>query len=79
MMAVVAPQPDGQLALPFGQNSPLLFGVFLVTGMVLGKLVCLVLDDVIGSQAGVGDRLAGAALVVLDERSHVDDRRQRSA
>ena len=59
---LVSPQPDGQLALPFGQNSPLLFGVFLVTGMVLGKLVCLVLDDVIGSQAGVGDRLAGAAL-----------------
>ena len=59
---LVSPQPDGQLALPFGQNSPLLFGVFLVTGIVLGKLVCLVLDDVIGSQAGVGDRLAGAAL-----------------
>ena len=48
--------------LDLAQNSPLFFGVFLVTGMVLGKLACIVLDDIIGPQAGIGDRLGGAAL-----------------
>ncbi len=62
LVPLVSPQLDGRHALPFAQNSPLFFGVFLVTGMVLGKLVCLVLDDVIGPQAGIGDRLAGAGL-----------------
>jgi membrane protein required for colicin V production len=62
LVPLVSPQLDGQPALPFGQNSPLLFGAFLITGMVLGKLTCIALDDVIGSQAGIGDRLAGAAL-----------------
>ena len=47
---------------PFAQNSPLFFGAFLVIGMVLGKLACFVLDDIIGPQAGIGDRLGGAAL-----------------
>jgi membrane protein required for colicin V production len=59
---LVSPQLDGQHALPFAQNSGLFFAAFLVSGMVLGKLACLALDDVIGPQAGVGDRLAGAAL-----------------
>ena len=62
LVPLVSPQLDGQHALPFAQNSPLFFGVFLVSGMVLGKLACLVLDDVIGPQAGIGDRLAGATL-----------------
>jgi membrane protein required for colicin V production len=63
LVPLVSPQLDGQQhALPFAQNSPLFFGIFLVTGIVLGKLACLVLDDVIGPQAGIGDRLAGAAL-----------------
>src|SRR2546430_14954863 len=54
LVPLVSPQLDGQHALPFAQNSPLFFGVFLVTGMVLGKLACVVLDDVIGPQAGIG-------------------------
>ena len=36
--------------------------MFLISGMVLGKLARLALDDAIGSQAGIGDRLGGAAL-----------------
>jgi membrane protein required for colicin V production len=44
------------------QNSPLLFGVFLGVGMGLGKLMRIALDDAIGPQTGLGDRLAGAAL-----------------
>ena len=30
--------------------------------MVLGKLMRMALDETIGSEAGIGDRLAGAAL-----------------
>jgi membrane protein required for colicin V production len=44
------------------QNSPLLFGLFLITGIVLGKLMRMALDESVGPQAGIGDRLAGAAL-----------------
>jgi membrane protein required for colicin V production len=62
LVPLVSPQLDGQHALPFAQNSPLFFGAFLVIGMVLGKLACIVLDDIIGPQAGIGDRLGGAAL-----------------
>ena len=35
---------------------------FLVTGMALGKLARMALDDAIGSEAGIADRLCGAAL-----------------
>jgi membrane protein required for colicin V production len=62
LMPLVSPQLDGQQALPFAQNAPLFFGIFLVIGMVLGKLVCMAVDDFIGPQAGTGDRVAGAAL-----------------
>jgi membrane protein required for colicin V production len=60
--SLVAPGIDGQLGAPRMQNSLLLFGIFLITGMVLGKLMRMALDDTIGPQAGIGDRLAGAAL-----------------
>jgi len=59
---LVSPQLNGHQALPFAQNAPLFFGIFLVTGMVLGKLVCMAVDDFIGPQAGIGDRFGGAAL-----------------
>ena len=44
------------------QSSLLFFGIFLAVGMLLGKLARMALDEVIGSEAGIGDRLAGAAL-----------------
>ncbi len=62
IMSFVAPGIDGKLNSPLTQNSLLFFGVFLVAGMVLGKLMRMALDDTIGAEAGVGDRLAGAAL-----------------
>jgi membrane protein required for colicin V production len=62
IMSFVAPEIDGKLNSPLTQNSLLFFGIFLVAGMVLGKLMRMALDDTIGSKAGVGDRLAGAAL-----------------
>jgi membrane protein required for colicin V production len=61
-MSLVAPEIGGQPGSPLGQNSLLFFGIFLITGMVLGKLMRMALDETIGAGAGIGDRLAGAAL-----------------
>jgi membrane protein required for colicin V production len=44
------------------QNPLPFFGTFLAAGIVLGKLMRMVLDEAIGTEAGIGDRLAGAAL-----------------
>ena len=44
------------------QNPLPFFATFLVAGIVLGKLMRMVLDEAIGTEAGIGDRLAGAAL-----------------
>jgi membrane protein required for colicin V production len=60
-MSLVAPA-IGQGDAPSSQNWPLLFGIFLAAGIVLGKLMRMVLDESIGPGAGIGDRLAGAAL-----------------
>jgi membrane protein required for colicin V production len=40
----------------------LFFAVYLIAGVVLGKLMRMALDDAIGPEAGLADRLAGAAL-----------------
>lgn len=61
-MSLIAPQIDGKAGSPLMQNSALFFGIFLVAGIVLGKLMRLALDETIGSEAGIGDRLAGAVL-----------------
>jgi hypothetical protein len=45
------------------QGSPVLFGTFLITGIVLSKFMRMALEDAIGPDAGIADRLAGAALV----------------
>ena len=50
----------GGLALM--QNPLPFFGTFLVAGIVLGKLMRLVIDETIGRQAGIADRLGGAML-----------------
>jgi membrane protein required for colicin V production len=60
--SLLAPQISGKLGSSLTQNSLLFFGTFLITGMVLGKLARMALDDTIGSEAGFGDRLGGAAL-----------------
>jgi membrane protein required for colicin V production len=61
-MSFVSPGIDGKVTSPLMQNSALFFAAFLVTGIVLGKLMRMALDETIGSEAGFGDRLAGAAL-----------------
>ena len=50
----------GGLALM--QNPLPFFGTFLVAGIVLGKLMRMVIDEAIGRQAGIADRLAGSVL-----------------
>jgi membrane protein required for colicin V production len=62
IMSFIAPEIGSKPNSPLTQNSLLFFGVFFVAGMVLGKLMRMALDDTIGSEAGIADRLAGAAL-----------------
>jgi membrane protein required for colicin V production len=59
IMSFIAPEIDGR---PPAQTSLLFFGIFLIAGMALGKSMRMTLDETIGPGAGIGDRLAGAAL-----------------
>ena len=62
LMSLLSPQINGANGAPPAQNSLLFFAMFLISGMVLGKLARMALDEAIGSEAGIGDRLAGALL-----------------
>jgi membrane protein required for colicin V production len=62
IMSLLSPQFETKLGTPLTQNSLLFFGIFLIAGMVFGKLLRMLLDETIGPGAGIGDRLAGAAL-----------------
>ena len=61
-MSFVSPAIGSQPGTPLLENAPILFGIFLATGIGLGKLMRMALDDAVGDEAGVGDRLAGAVL-----------------
>jgi membrane protein required for colicin V production len=61
-ISMLSPSVEGKLNSPLMQNSLLFFGIFLITGIVLGKLMRMALDETIGPEAGLGDRLAGAVL-----------------
>jgi membrane protein required for colicin V production len=43
-------------------RSPILFGIFLVTGIVIAKSMRMALEDMVGDEPGIGDRLGGATL-----------------
>lgn len=62
IMTMVAPQLGGQFAAPLSQNWVIFFATFLFAGMGLGKLARMALDDAIGAETGICDRLGGAAL-----------------
>ena len=62
VMTMISPRLDAGPASPLSQSWPLFFGIFLVSGMALGKLARMALDEAIGSEAGIADRLGGAAL-----------------
>jgi membrane protein required for colicin V production len=61
-MPFVSRALDGKSTPLLSQNSLLFFALFLIAGAVLGKLMCMALDDAIGQDIGIADRLAGAAL-----------------
>ena len=61
-MSMVSPAVGARLSLSWAPNSLLFFGIFLVAGIVLGKLMRMALDETIGPDAGLADRLAGAVL-----------------
>lgn len=62
---LLAPQLGGKFGPAFGsalvQNSMLFFGIFLITGMLLGQVGRLALNDATGSPSLV-DRIGGATL-----------------
>jgi len=60
-MSAIAPQINPSTS-PLTQNWGLFFGAYLVIGIGVSKLMRIALDETIGSEAGLGDRLGGAAL-----------------
>jgi membrane protein required for colicin V production len=56
------PPLDGDNHSPVMQNWGFFLGAFLIIGMALGKLARITVDEAIGPEAGIIDRLGGAAL-----------------
>ena len=56
------PASGGNANSPLMQNWGFFLGAFLIIGMLLGKLARITVDEAIGSEAGIVDRLGGAAL-----------------
>ncbi|HEV2154603.1 CvpA family protein [Bradyrhizobium sp.] len=61
LMPLIAPQIAGNPNPPLLQNWIWFFGIFLVVGMLFGYIGRLALSDTV-RDAGIGDRLGGAAL-----------------
>jgi membrane protein required for colicin V production len=64
-MSAIAQQIGGPGTSPLTQNWGLFFGAYLAIGIGIAKLMRITLDETIGSEAGLGDRFAGAALGAL--------------
>jgi membrane protein required for colicin V production len=62
IMSALAPLLDNASATPLVQSWPLFFGIFLAVGVGLGHLARTAVDEAIGSDAGLADRLGGATL-----------------
>ncbi|HLX15558.1 MAG TPA: CvpA family protein [Bradyrhizobium sp.] len=65
LMSLASANAGGTQGSPLAQSSPMLFGVFLITGIVLAKFMRMALEDVIGPDAGIADRFAGAGLAIV--------------
>ncbi len=65
LASLVSTSTAGTLGSQAPQSSPVLFGIFLLTGIMMAKFARMALEDAIGSEAGIGDRLAGAALAIV--------------
>lgn len=62
VMSAVSPPASGNLAAVLAQNVLVFFIIFLLAGMAFGKMARLAVDEAIGSQAGIVDRLCGGML-----------------
>src|SRR5262245_52145327 len=62
IMSMLTPHLDSASASPLSQGWVPFFGIFLVAGMGLGYLARMALDEAIGPDAGLADRLGGATL-----------------
>ena len=62
--SLLAPQLkfDPSLGSALVQNSIMFFGIFLISGMLLGQVGRLVVDDATGSQTSLVDRVGGMTL-----------------
>jgi membrane protein required for colicin V production len=68
-MSLVAPMVGGQGDSAWTRNWPLFFGIFLLAGMVLGKLMRMVLDETIGPRAGL---VAVTLVMIFDQLVPLD-------
>jgi membrane protein required for colicin V production len=64
-ISLVAQQIDGKPDSPLAQNWVVFFCAFMAIGILLGKAARMALDEVIGPEVGIADRLTGAALGAL--------------
>ena len=62
---LIAPRIGGDPASPLTQSWVVFFVSFLAAGIVLGKLGRMALDEAMGSEASMIDRLCGATLGAL--------------
>jgi membrane protein required for colicin V production len=60
--SLIVPRIGSSITVSVAENSLIFFGIFLMTGIVMGSLLRMAIDDAIGQHIGLGDRLAGAAL-----------------
>jgi membrane protein required for colicin V production len=66
VMSYVPPLDDQYAsASPLGHNVGFFLGAFLIIGMVFGKLARMMVNEAIGDEPGILDRLAGGALGAL--------------
>lgn len=65
LMSLATTSAGGALGSPVAQGSPILFGIFLITGIMMAKFARMALEDAVGPHPGIGDRLAGAALAIV--------------
>ena len=64
IMSYVPPLDSGY-ASPLGHNVGFFVGAFLLIGMVVGKFARIMVNEAIGDDPGIADRLGGAALGAL--------------
>ncbi|MBS0532201.1 MAG: CvpA family protein [Proteobacteria bacterium] len=60
--SLIAPELDGKLGAPWMQTSIPCFAIFLIAGVVLGKLLQIAVNEMVESDIGLLDRVAGGVL-----------------